>query len=312
MAQPAPAGQFSGVYLHPFELAAQWERYFGVPISATFGSVDRTRQMLSVTARDAKNIGFNALVVSSYDYPGLTRSVAWPVAVPYSGMGSAQGFIELAAQAASEHNLALVVALSPQGAQPEPNSHLAWAQTCEDSEWSRREVQYFRQLPAVTGILCAFEGWGALPQAVTPSDYQNVLSLIGSLKSVVESNGLYFLNVPSAGNGPFSRHPPFSADLFTRVTAQLNPRLYPDPETMDQVVQVYSRAPTTGVEMSIWHQALLNSPLARLQDGAAVPSMSVVEEWNRLQRNAVLRFRPRVVTWEDYERLAFPSTASGW
>src|SRR5262249_41451627 len=122
--------------------------------------------------------------------------------------------------------------------------------------------------------------------------------------------------------------PDFPIDLFSAVTEQLNPGLFYDEHTIGNVFRAHSALPRTGIEMNVWSQQLLISRLNHEQPRENLPKQSIIRvipnehlvaAWQRLQRDAVLRFRPRLVTWEYYEGIAFPAyeriqyyDARGW
>ncbi len=76
---------------------------------------------------------------------------------------------------------------------------------------------------------------------------------------------------------------------------------------MDRVFAAHSASPRTGIEMNVWHSLLLRSPLNREQRPGEVPDERTVGKWQQLQASAALRFRPKIITWEDYGDIAFPS-----
>jgi hypothetical protein len=305
---PAPAlpTRVSGAYLGALHLGSSWQRYLGVPSSAIFADPGRAREMLRAVALDAKNIGFNTLVLSSFFYPGLTKAVDFPVNFPYSQLYGREGFVELTAQAAERAGLGLVVALSPEKPLFENRDFAKWVQTCEDTPWARRQVEHYARLPAVKGVLCAFESWGALGRKLPPAQLAEVFRSIRSLKSFIEAKHLFYLQVPAAGLSALNPRRDFPADMFTVFTPQVNPTRYYDQPTMDSVFAAHSASPRTGIEMNVWSSSLLKSPLNRGQRPGETPNEGIVAKWQQLQAAAVLRFRPKVVTWEDYANIAFP------
>ncbi len=152
--------QVSGVYLGAWHLGVLWQRYLGVPQKAIFADPGRAREMLRAVAQDAKNIGFNTLILSSFFYPKLTRTASFPVNFPYSELYGREGFVELTAQEAARAGLSLIVALSPEEPIFDNKDVIGWVRTCEDTPWARRQVEHYARLPAVKGVLCAFEAWG--------------------------------------------------------------------------------------------------------------------------------------------------------
>jgi hypothetical protein len=305
---PAPAlpTRISGAYLGALHLGSSWQRYLGVPSSAIFADPGRAREMLRAVAQDAKNIGFNTLILSSFFYPGWTKTVDFPVNFPYSELYGREGFVELTAQAAERAGLGLVVALSPEKPLFDNRDFAKWVQTCEDTAWARRQVEHYAKLPAVKGVLCAFESWGALGRKLPPAQLAEVFRSIRSLKSSIETKHLFYLQVPAAGLSALNPRRDFPADMFTVFTPQVNPTRYYDQRTMDSVFAAHSASPRTGIEMNVWSSSLLKSPLNRGQRPEEAPNEGIVAKWQQLQAAAVLRFRPRIITWEDYANIAFP------
>jgi hypothetical protein len=178
--------------------------------------------------------------------------------------------------------------------------------------------------------LCSFEDWEnpAVQKTFAPSHFESVFRSVRSLKDFVESKGLYYLEVPGAGVGPLKAKPDFPIDLFSAFTEQLNPGPFYDEHTMGEVFRAHSALPQTGIEMNVWSQQLLISRLNHEQPREnltnarilrVIPNEHLVAAWQRLQRDAVLRFRPHLVTWEYYEGIAFPAyeriqyyDARGW
>jgi hypothetical protein len=301
---PAPAlsTRISGVYLGATHLA----RYPGMSESAIFADPERARKMLQAVAQDAKNIGFNTLIVTSFLYPGLTTKARYAVNFPYSELYGRKGFVEMAAQEAQHAGLNMVVALSPEEPLLNNRDVVKWVQTCKDTPWARRQVEYYAKLPAVKGVVCAFEAWGLLGRKLTPAELAETFRSIRSLRSFIEDKRLFYLHVPVAGMSALNPRRSFPADIFTLFTPQVNPRRYYDQQTMDRVFAAHSASPRTGIELNAWHSRLLESPLNRGQRPEDVPDEQTVDKWQQLQTNAVLRYRPRVITWANYAKIAFP------
>lgn len=247
-----------------------------------YKNVDAFTAAVDYTVQDIYDIGFNAIILTPWSYPGLqVGDMEWDT------------YVEIFAKAAATRKLKIFVGMSPNFVDQVPptgDDFAAWINSCELNTDTATQVRKFSQLEAVAGFVCAFESWqndDALPLVDVPK--------IKKLKEYIESFGRYYLNVPATDT------PVPDETAFSGYTPQIAPnRLMTDgilqQDKFDELFARNNQA-DRGIELNLAHSDLYND------DKTA--KLNLFKQWHLYQYNSLVKYQPPLITNFAYHMLAW-------
>jgi Concanavalin A-like lectin/glucanases superfamily len=263
-----------GMYIVSGAFERGWRDGLGIP--DVLATQNTFATALAAAIADTKRLGLNTLILDPSYYAG--RSF---------GYGE---YSEIAAQQATRGGIGLLIgmpvvcpAASPQCWRDPRQRNDMFLASCEDGPEQRAFVDRFAVIPAVRGFLCAYENFGQ------PNVTSSAVAALHSLTRYIQSKGKIYFDIPAAG----LQH---RVDgVFSRITPQLNPRLYSTPAAMRGEIAA-DAARYDGAEINFWHSE--TSPENGYPQGPRG-----TEKWHQLQYDAFIRVHPRDTTVFDYQKL---------
>ena len=248
------------------------------------------RDAIENTVKDAKRMGFNAIIISPANYPYniLENNFYYNrEKITYSE------FVEMFAEACDKYGLALIpgIDIYPAYFSSYPNRDEIWIKKCQLKE-SKDFVDRLSKYSSVKGFWCPFEKWGMIPERIKFSysdkkGFENLRNYLNDGSNFDDGKRRFYLNIPAT-----ETYPP--SGLFNIVTPQLAPNIYYNQEKMDSVVKEYSgyKYPknTHGIQMNLWHSQIMKT---KTKDESYYDHY---DEWLEWQRNSVLKYNPKHIT----------------
>jgi hypothetical protein len=273
-ANAADVTPLRGMYITSGAFARGWSD--GLKVGGVLATRPALEAALDHSIADIKRLGFNTLMVDPGYYAGQAFSY--------------DEYSEIILQRAARGGIAVLLGLpvacpvSVPGCWSDPRErNEMYTASCLDTPDNRAFVDRFFAEIALTGFLCGFESFGQ--PNVTPQ----VLAAMRDLTVYIRQKGKIFVEVPAAGVSDRAN------GVFTLMTPQVNPKLYPNPGAMlAEVAKDASRY--GGAEIVFYHAQTIP------KFGYPVGAPGTVK-WHQLQYDAFVRVRPSNVTVFDYQKL---------
>ncbi len=270
----ARAEPMRGMYIVSGAFIRGWEAGLGVPF--VLSTQDKLEATMARSLADIKRLGFNTVIVDSGFYAGENVNF--------------DDYALIILRQAARDGLGVVLGLpvtcppaAPDCLSTPVKANQADLSSCIDGAGQRAFVDRFAGQPGLAGFDCVFENM-TRPE-VTPQ----VRASMHALTLYIQSKGKFYIEVPSAG----AQNP--AVGVFSLVTPEMNPKLFPTPAAMFTEVS-NDAAREGGAEISLWHAQTI--PQFGYPSGPAG-----TQKWHQLQYDAFVRVRPRNVTVFDYQKV---------